>query len=30
MTCNCGNLDDDLITGGWTCYQCYENEGANK
>jgi hypothetical protein len=23
-TCNCSQLDDDLIEQGYTCYNCYE------
>lgn len=23
-TCNCKNLDDNLIEEGWTCYECYQ------
>jgi len=24
--CTCDKLDDDLISEGWTCYYCYEND----
>ena len=24
MSCTCAELDDDLISDGYTCYHCYE------
>ena len=25
-SCQCSELDDDLIEDGWTCYNCYDQD----